>query len=95
MADIGRQKKFNKMDEQELIEIIIKSKKWFDSKIEQLQRLVDAPADMKINFEGKEGTTIELPDKDRKAFLVGISVAIEIIGKFPINIEANDNTEDD
>ncbi len=83
------------MNEQELTEIIIKTKEWFDNKIKQLQGLVDAPADMKINFEGKEGTTTELPDKDRKAFLVGISVAIEVIGKFPVNIEATKDTEDD
>lgn len=83
------------MDEDQLTEIIINTKDWFDSKVEELKELIKAPENVKIHFLNDKGDAVELPEKDRKAFIVGVSVAIEVIGKFPVSITAQKNTEDD
>ena len=83
------------MDEDQLTEIIINTKKWHDSKIEQLKELLNTPEDVKIQFQGENGEMAALPEINRKAFLLGISIAIEVIGKFPVSITASKNTKDD
>lgn len=83
------------MNEDQLTEIIINTKDWFDSKVENLKELINAPESVKIHFMNDKGDYVELPEKDRKAFMVGVSVAMEVIGKFPVNITGKTNTEDD
>ena len=38
-------------------------------------------------FDGGSGKQRELPDKDRNGFVLGFSVALEILGEFPVKIE--------
>ena len=83
------------MDENQLTKIIINTKDWFNNKIEQLKHIINAPENVKINFMNDNGETVELPEKDRRAFITGVSVAIEVIGTFPVNITEHKNTEDD
>ncbi|WP_395974227.1 hypothetical protein [Chryseobacterium cucumeris] len=83
------------MDEDQLTEIIINTKKWFDCKVEELKRLINAPENIKIHFENDNEQTVELPKKSRKDFMAGISVALEVIGKFPVNITETNNSDDD
>ncbi|MEG2510416.1 MAG: hypothetical protein RSA74_13290 [Chryseobacterium sp.] len=83
------------MDENQLTEIIISTRDWFNNKVEELKELTNAPENVKIHFMNDNGETVELPEKDRRAFMTGVSVAIEVIGRFPVNITETTNTEDD
>jgi hypothetical protein len=38
-------------------------------------------------IEDQDGQQVELPEKDRKGFLFGIELALEVMGKFPVNIK--------
>lgn len=67
-------------------EIILQTNEWFDSKIQQLQLLIDSQKDRKIFFEGKDGEQVALPNEHKKGFLMGIQIAIETMGKFPVKI---------
>lgn len=72
------------MDEEQLIEMIIQTKEWYDNKVSQLEQI--STADSKIMFQGEDGNQIELPEEHREAFKMGILTALEVLGKFPINI---------
>lgn len=73
------------MDEEQLIEMIISTKGWYDKRVAQLSQIAEAN-DYKIKFEGEDGNQAELPEEHRGAFKLGILTALEVLGKFPINI---------
>lgn len=73
------------MGEEELIEMIVGTKKWYDSRIESL-RMIAEKEDFKIKFANTEGEQVELPEEDRRGFMIGIKVALEVLGEFPISI---------
>lgn len=68
------------------MQIILQTDEWFSKKIEQLQFLIDNKNDQKIFFQSTEGDKVELPEDLKKGFLFGIQTAIEVLGKFPVNI---------
>lgn len=73
------------MDEEQLIEMIIQTKEWYDNKVSQLKGITEQ-SDHKIKFQGDDGNQVELPEEHRKGFTMGILTALEVLGKFPINI---------
>lgn len=75
------------MDEEQLIEMIIQTKEWYDNKVSQLEQI--STADSKIMFQGEDGKQTELPEEHRGAFRIGILTALEVLGKFPIDISNN------
>ena len=72
------------MDEEQLTEMIIQTKEWYDKKVSQLELISNK--DYKIKFQGDDEKQSELPEEHRKGFHLGILTALEILGKFPINI---------
>lgn len=72
--------------EEQYLEIILQTNKWFDKRKEQLQSLIDKKTDSKILFEGKDGEKVELPEELKKGFFFGIQTAIEVLGDFPVKI---------
>ena len=76
------------MEKEEYIEIILQLKDWYEQKINSLQMIIDKGDESKITFEDSEtNDSADLPEKHKKGFLIGIGVAIEQLGKFPVNIE--------
>ena len=75
------------MGEEDLIDIILKLKEWHKSKVEQFNQIIKLDKDQKIMFDGGNGKQQELSDKDRNGFVLGFSVALEILGEFPVKIE--------
>ena len=73
------------MDEEQLVDMIIQIKEWYEKKLSQLEA-VSKNTDSKIMFQGEDGNQTELPEKHRKGFKLGILTALEILGKFPVNI---------
>lgn len=73
--------------EEEYLDIVLQLKDWHDNKIASLQQLVDADEKIKFIIENTEGEQIELPQKHRKGFELGIRLAIETFGTFPVKIE--------
>lgn len=72
--------------EQQLQGIILQTKEWFDNKVSQLNQVIEKNEDSKIFFENKNGDKVELPEEHKKGFIMGIQLAIEVLGKFPVNI---------
>lgn len=73
------------MDEEQLIEMIIQTKDWYDSKVQNL-RMISEKEGFKIKFANTDGEQIELPEEDKRGFMIGIKVALEVLGEFPISI---------
>lgn len=78
------------MSTEELTDIIFKLKEWHEGKIEQFNHILNMPEDGTIKFEGKDGETVDLPKEDMKVFKIGISVALEVLGEFPVKITKNE-----
>jgi hypothetical protein len=81
------------MDEEQLIEMIIQTKEWYDKKVAQLEQVSNS-RDYKIKFQGEDGNQTELPEEYRKGFHIGVLTALEILGKFPINISNQPEEEE-
>lgn len=79
--------------EDQYLEIILQTSEWFDRKKEQLQLVVDKENESKIFFEGEDGEKVALPDELKKGFVLGVKMAIETIGEFPIKIAKSNETE--
>jgi hypothetical protein len=73
------------MDEEQLIEMIIQTKEWYDKKVAQLEQVANT-RDYKIKFQGEDGNQEELPEEHSKGFYLGVLTALEILGEFPIKI---------
>lgn len=72
--------------EEQLTQIVLHTKEWYDNKISQLNTVIEKKEDSKILFEGENGEKVELPEQHKKGFLMGVQMAIEVLGKFPVNI---------
>lgn len=68
------------------VDMIIETEKWFSGKTEQLQMIVDSDKNQKIMIQSDNGERIELPEEHRKGFIYGITLALEVMGKFPVKI---------
>ena len=79
------------MREEQLVDMILQTKEWYDSKVEQLEQIANSEKDINIMFEGKDGNHASLPKEKNEPFKMGVKVALEILGKFPINIQNNTN----
>jgi hypothetical protein len=71
---------------EQYLEIILQTNEWFDKKIGQLQLIIENEKDSKILIEGEDGEKVELPGELKKGFYFGIQTAIEVFGKFPVQI---------
>jgi hypothetical protein len=73
-------------DEEKYVDMILQTKDWYDKKIKSLQQIVDLKDDSKILIQSDDGKEIQLPEEDKKGFILGLILAIDILGEFPINI---------
>lgn len=74
--------------------LFIKLKIWFDSRIEQLQQVANLKDDEKLQIDIKEGDPVTVEGDLRRGLQHGFRLAIDVFGKFPINISINDEEED-
>lgn len=81
------------MDSQHLIKMIYQTKEWYESKIAQLELISKADESVKFEAVAQNGEKIELPEKHMHGFKLGIAIAIETMGKFPINITDPDDDD--
>lgn len=77
---------------QQYLEFILQANKWYNSKMKQLQLIIDKENDSKIMFQGDDGGNVELPEEMKKGFHFGIQTAIEVLGEFPIKISQSNES---
>lgn len=73
------------MDEEQLIEMIVSTKGWYDGSRDALKQIIEQK-DHKIKFQGEDGNQVELPEEHMEGFRLGILAALEVFGEFPISI---------
>lgn len=79
------------MDTQ-LLETIIKLQSWHNNNVAQLKVISEMDEETKVQFEAVDGEKIVLKKEDHKGFKMGVLIALEMIGKFPVEIS---NIDDD
>lgn len=74
--------------EDNLIEMIMQTEKWFENKTNQLKLLSQADKETEIIVKGKseDDSGVKVQPEDLKGFKIGIAIALEVIGEFPIKI---------
>lgn len=72
--------------EKEYLEIVLQLKDWHNKKIESFQMILNADEKTKIMIQNDEGHQLELPEKYKEGFMLGIQLAIETLTPFPVNI---------
>lgn len=68
--------------------LIKRLKDWFDQRKEQLEKISNHEG--RVKFEGDDGGVAELSGKESKAFTLGVSTALEVLGDFPISFESDE-----
>lgn len=58
---------------------------WFEDRIETLNDLASSKEGIVIAIKGADD--IKLSDEESRAFKAGITIAINIIGKFPLSLD--------
>lgn len=81
------------MREEDLVEIIIQTKEWYNGKVSQIEQIVSSIGEAEIKFQGDDGNQSELPEEHEKGFKLGLMIALEILGKYPVSI--NDKEEEE
>ena len=76
--------------EKQLTEMIIQTKEWYDSKRQSLSGVIENK-DYKIKFANTEGEDVELPEEHKTGFILGLQMALEIFGEFPVTITRTEN----
>jgi hypothetical protein len=71
---------------EEYLKMILDTKDWYDERLASLQQIVDLKDDSKIMIQAENGEQIELPEEHKTGFIFGIQLALDVMGKFPINI---------
>ncbi len=76
------------MEAEELIEMIIETKKWYEETVKSLEQVKESG--LRIQFQDpKSGKLAQLPEEHLEGFKLGVGVAIEVLGNFPIKVEKN------
>ena len=66
--------------------IILATNDWFQKRREQLELILTKKNDSKILFQGENGQKVELPENLKEGFFMGVQIALETFGEFPVKI---------
>lgn len=66
--------------------IILDVNDWFQKRKEQLELILNKKSGGKILFEGENGQKVELPENLKEGFFMGVQIALETFGEFPVKI---------
>jgi hypothetical protein len=71
----------------EALEAVFALKDWYEKRTEELIDIKNA--DGKVFFENKDGDQVEIKEPRPKDVKVGVSIALEILGEFPVKISVD------
>lgn len=77
----------------DVAEIIDLLQKWHAKRVQQLQMIVQAPADAELVLRGANGQHV-LQGDERKGYKAGLATALELFGKFPLTVTEIDGEEE-
>jgi len=77
------------------IEAVLALKKWNQNIVRQLKMISEADKNQSFLVQGNDGRQIEIDQKDVKGLKLGVILALGMIEKFPVKIEANTNNEEE
>ena len=75
------------MAKDQYLDIILSTMEWHENKVKQLKNIVDKGDESNIKFQAENGEQVELPEEHKKGFIMGITIALEVIGEFPVKID--------
>lgn len=78
-----------------VLHIVELLQEWHRTRIEKLQLVANAPADVKIEARGPDGSPLELTGQLRAGFQEGVNLALQMLGKFPLKVEPSTDALDE
>lgn len=67
-------------------EIILSLKEWHGHVVEQLRNVTDANEGINFKAMNNEGESVDIPKELIPGIKVGISIALDVLGPFPVTI---------
>lgn len=77
------------MTDKQTEQLLKELRQWHSQVLAQLQQISDVGEDTGIIVQGDGGTEVKLTGDIKKGVIMGMHLAIDLIGKFPIKITRN------
>lgn len=74
-------------DDEDVLHIVELLQEWHRSRIEKLRLLANAGSDVSIQVPGTDGQPLELSADQRIGLMVGVDLALQMFGTFPLMVE--------
>lgn len=78
-----------------VLQIVELLQEWHRTRIEKLELVANAKADVKIEARGPDGAPLELTGQLRAGFQEGVNLALQMLGKFPLKVEPSTDDLDE
>jgi hypothetical protein len=80
----------------DVLNIVELLQEWQSSRVKKLQQIVDAGPDVDIQVAGPDGKSLSLNSEQRTGLIVGIDLALQMFGKFPLSVsESTDELDEE
>ncbi|WP_312929129.1 hypothetical protein [Stutzerimonas nitrititolerans] len=76
-------------NDEDVLRMVDLLQEWHRTRVEKLELVANAGADVKIQARGPDGEPLELTGQLRAGFQEGVNLALQLFGKFPLTVEQN------
>lgn len=73
-------------NDDQVLHIIELMQKWHSSRVKALQQIVDSGPEVDIQVAGPDGKSLSLSAEQRTGLVVGVDLALQMFGKFPLTV---------
>jgi hypothetical protein len=96
MTGMSNETKHATTDDAEVVEILQLLTEWHAAQVGNLRKIIENSG-AAIELQGAGGESVKLTGDIRRGFVMGVSVAVEWLGKLPLTMEraAEEDEEDD
>lgn len=73
-------------NDDQVLHIVELMQKWHSSRIKALQKIIDSGPEVDIQVAGPDGKSLSLSAQQRTGLVVGVDLALQMFGKFPLTV---------
>lgn len=74
------------VNDDQVLRIVELMQEWHSSRVKKLRQIVDAGPEVDIQVAGPDGKSLSLSAERRVGLVVGVDLALQMFGKFPLTV---------
>lgn len=83
-------------NDDQVLHIVELMQAWHSSRVKALKQIVDSGPEVDIQVAGQDGKSLSLSAEQRTGLVVGVNLALQVLGKFPLTVtEPADELDED